>query len=167
MTGPTGVNVAPLRELADQLQGEPSVTIRMDVFLGLLEAADAAVSPLLAAAPESETDLTHAEWDELVNAIANSETAALVLPIVRRIKAHASEHPAENGLRADVTPEAVVALRMAADSMPISRPGQPWEGAADWLRRRAEAFEEALSAATGTRVISPAVSPAADGGEQR
>ena len=51
---------------------------------------------------------------------------------------------AENGLRPDVTPEAVVALRLAADNMPLARPDQPWEGAAGWLRRRADAFEEAL-----------------------
>jgi hypothetical protein len=66
-----------------------------------------------------------------------------------------SEHITETGLpplRLDVTPDAVVALRLAADNMPISRPGQPWAGAADWLRRRAHDFEVALSA----REIPPA-----------
>ena len=53
----------------------------------------------------------------------------------------------ECGLRGDVTPEAVATLRLAADNMPIARTGQPWEGAADWLRRRADAFEAALAGA--------------------
>lgn len=51
-------------------------------------------------------------------------------------------------LRADVTPEAVEALLLAADNMPLSREGQPWHGAANWIRDRARQFAARLSATT-------------------
>lgn len=69
-----------------------------------------------------------------------------------------SGQSAESGaarLRSDVTPEAVVALRLAADNMPLSRPGTPWHGAAEWLRRRADAFEVALAHVEQTTPTSP------------
>lgn len=43
-----------------------------------------------------------------------------------------------------VTEDLVEALHQAADSMPLNWSGGPWEGAAEWLHRRADAFEEYL-----------------------
>jgi hypothetical protein len=51
-------------------------------------------------------------------------------------------------LRTDVTPEAVVALRLAADAMPLNLEGQPFSGAAAWLRERADLFQAALARST-------------------
>jgi hypothetical protein len=39
----------------------------------------------------------------------------------------------------------VEAIESAADNMPLNRPGQPWEPAADWLRRRAAAIARAAN----------------------
>jgi hypothetical protein len=43
------------------------------------------------------------------------------------------------------------ALDDAAANMPLNRPGQPYEHAAGWLRRRAEAFHAASDALRGQR----------------
>lgn len=85
------------------------------------------------------TTLTHAA----LFALAIFAIIALAVALGRWIAPDVTVEP-QRHLRADVTPEAVVALRSAADNLPLGRPGQPWEGAADWLRRRADGFESAL-----------------------
>ena len=99
----------------------------------------------------------HCGWQAIdrEDAPENYEAAkADVVEHKTKCPASTSAKPSDYGLRSDVTPEAVVALRLAADAMPISRPGQQWSGAADWLRRRAREFEVAIRDAV----------PPADGG---